>query len=50
LSVLAYDLEFDALSLEFDGPDFKVNSDGGDEAGRPGVVAEPEQQARLANT
>ena len=45
-----YDLEFDALSIEFNGTDLEVDTDGRDERGRPCVIAETEEQTRLSNT
>lgn len=39
------DLEFNALAVEFDGADFEVDSDGGDEGRGEGVLAETQQTA-----
>ena len=44
-----HNLELDALAVEFDGTDLEVDTDGGDKARSPGIVAEPEEQARLAD-
>jgi hypothetical protein len=38
-------LELDALAVELNGANLEVDSDGGDERRRPGVVAEPKEQA-----
>ena len=43
----AYDLQLDALAVELYGPDLEVDADGGNERGRPRVIAEAEQQARF---
>jgi hypothetical protein len=45
-----YDLQLDPLALKLDGADLEVDSDSGDEGRRPGVVAEPEEQAGLSDT
>ena len=39
------DLQLDALAIQLNGADLEVNADGGDERGRPGIIAEAEQQA-----
>lgn len=38
-------LELDALSIELNGPDLEVNTDGGDEGGGEGVLAEAQETA-----
>jgi len=43
-------LKLDALSFQLDGAYLEVNADRGDERGCPPIVAEAEQQTRLANT
>jgi len=43
-------LELDALSFQLDGAYLEVNADRGDKRGCPPIVAEAEQQTRLANT
>lgn len=48
-SVATYDLELDALPLELDRADLEVDADGGDEARGPGVVAEAQEETRLAD-
>lgn len=44
-----HNLQLDALAVEFDGADLEVDTDRGDEARSPGIVAESEEQARLAD-
>jgi len=43
-------LQFDSLSIQFNGFDFEINSNGGDEARREAVIRETKQQTRLAHT
>ena len=38
-----YDLEFDGLSLQLDGPNLEINTNGRDVALRIGVVSESEE-------
>lgn len=42
-------LQLDAAAVELNCADLKVDADGGDEGGRPCVVAEAQQQTRLAD-
>lgn len=44
-----HNLQLDPLALQFDGPNLEIDTDGGDEARRPSVVAEAEKQAGLAD-
>lgn len=39
------DLQLDALSIELNGSDLEIDSNGGDEGGRKGVLTEPEKTA-----
>jgi len=50
LSCCVPNLQLDCLSLEFDGADFEVDSDGGDVALCVSVVGESKQKTRLAHT
>lgn len=45
-----HNLQFDPLALEFDRADLEINPNGRDEAGRPRVVTEPEEEARFTDT
>ena len=47
---MTHNLELDALAIELDCPNLEVYADGGDEGGRPGVVAEPQQETGLPDT
>lgn len=45
----AYDLELDSASLELNGADFKVDTNGADKGLIVRVVSKAEQQTRLAH-
>ena len=38
-----YDLEFDGLPLQLDGPNLEIDTNGGDVALRVSVVSEPKE-------
>ena len=42
-------LQLDLLPVQFDGSDFEVDADGGNEGGVEGVLGEPEQDAGLSH-
>ena len=44
------DLQFDRLTIEFNGSDLEVHTNGGDVVLGVGVVGETQQQARLSDT
>lgn len=45
-----HDLQLDSLALQLDGPDLEINSNGADVGFGVGVVREPEEETRLADT
>ena len=45
-----HNLEFDALAVELDSSDLKVDSDSGNEGRGPCIVTEAKQETRFADT
>jgi hypothetical protein len=42
-------LELDTFTIELDGANLEVDTDGGYKGGRPGVVTESKEKARFAD-